>query len=429
MKNLNLTIGHVLSTALVMLAMVVSVSCSEEVTVPNETAGETSEIDLSAALAVADEFFAQIETNTRSNSRMVASAQKMLIPSTRGNENETDIRLINYADNQGFALMDVRPGMETIYAISPNGQLSFSDTIANPVLKDFFDGVSEYSLQTTYPPVGPIEYKISYIIKEFCTNNLNGWAEDWNELPGTNDIHFSGTDSWAGTAAIAVAKIMSFYKYPSKFYLPDVGGNYNISWDNFLNTEDEIVKNIIVTYLGWHEVYLNSKYKIFYTETEPSNIGNTFRNMTYAVPGCNGELLSKKLDFVKSLLREGNGVYKRGPVIAHSTQTKDPNYTAKNQYWIIDGFVDRDYYLVSPTGIILNPETPRTAPTLLHCVWGDGKSPKGYYALISGSSDLDNSTHEHKTSPNHNNVHAFVETGDTLNFTFKNLKIYGGWYF
>lgn len=419
----------VLSSFFTILILGLGTSCSDEITKQVEPEIITEKNDLSAALEIADEFFAQIDPSTRGVSRTAASIQKLNTPSTRSGGDEIDVRLINYADNQGFALMDVRPGLETIYAISPEGQLSFSDTVSNPVLKEFFDGVGEYEPQITLLPVIPIEYKKSYIIKEHCINKLNEWAEAWDELPNNNEIYFSGTRSWAGTAAIAVAKIMSFYKYPSKFYLPDVGGDYIISWDNFLNTEDKIVKYLLVAYLGWHEVYLNSKYKVFYTETDPSNIGNTFRNMTYSMPGCNGELLSKKVDFVKSILREGYGVYKRGPVIAHSTQTKDQITTAKNQYWIIDGFVDREYYLVNASGNIFNPTTPYKAPTLLHCVWGDGKSPNGYYALIMGTSNLDNSTQEHIISPNNKNIQSFKETGDTIAYTFKDLRIYGGWYF
>ena len=253
----------VLSSFFTILILGLGTSCSDEITKQVEPEIITEKNDLSAALEIADEFFAQIDPSTRGVSRTAASIQKLNTPSTRSGGDEIDVRLINYADNQGFALMDVRPGLETIYAISPEGQLSFSDTVSNPVLKEFFDGVGEYEPQITLPPVIPIEYKKSYIIKEHCINKLNEWAEAWDELPNNNEIYFSGTRSWAGTAAIAVAKIMSFYKYPSKFYLPDVGGDYIISWDNFLNTEDKIVKYLLVAYLGWHEVYLNSKYKVF----------------------------------------------------------------------------------------------------------------------------------------------------------------------
>lgn len=424
MKKINLTVNQTLFASLLTLLMGLTTSCADEMAVPSEHPLTTpEETNLSAALRIADEFFAQIEPGTRAVSRNVSSVEKMQTAVTRNGESDTDIYLINYADNQGFAMMDVRPGQEEIYAISPTGHLSVSDTIGNPVLKEFFEGVSEYSARMDNSVIGMPTLSRYYVVKEFCKNNLNDWAESWTELASDNAITLGGINRPCGTAAVAVAKIMSYFKYPTKLYATYTP--YELNWDQMLNARQKDVKNTLLLYLSWFDVYLNCEFNTNFTETNPNNLDYTFRNLGYGTLACNGEKWSIRKDMVKNYLRSGYGIYKKGPVIGYAAQTDKPGKEAKNRFWIIDGFVDRVYYNVTADGTVIK-DLEMIAPTLLHCIWGDGVSPDGYFAYIDDTTGLDKTAHQDTTIIN---KHFLLETNESVSYTFKNLKIYGGWYF
>lgn len=410
-----------------LLPAIMLIGCSNEEDLPlaHQSQGDTG---ISRALEIANEFFDQIEPGTRSSNRTPASIQRLETSQTRSGENEVDIRLINYSNNQGFALMDVQPGQETIFAISPYGQLQFTDTIGNPVLKEFCDGIVEYanelSSQTTASSPWMPERRY-YSIKEHCKLTLNSWASSWSEIADENSIYIGFVKYRAGTASVAVAKILSYFQYPEKIYDPSTGNYFQFGWYTLLTAQLDDIKNTLIYHLNAHDIYLNSTFNAIYTDTDPANINQTFRHLNYAMLGTNGEKYSSKADRVKEYLRNGYGIYKKGPVIGYAQQTGTQIYDALNQYWVIDGFADREYYLLDANGKILF-DTPYTAPTLLHCIWGDGKTPEGYYAYVTNSEILEKNMYEYKKN---NSRYGFVDSGKTVEYTFKNLKIFGGFYF
>lgn len=71
------------------------------------------------------------ERHTRSNGkRTIRSVDYYINPSTRGGESiDTLLYLINYGDEQGFALVSADERLDPVYAISDEGHLNFSDTI------------------------------------------------------------------------------------------------------------------------------------------------------------------------------------------------------------------------------------------------------------------------------------------------------------
>ena len=154
---------------------------------------KTTKLTLDEALAHAEEMFSVIEGNTRSKSRKVAKVKEIYGSShTRGDNTNPLFYLVNYEDNEGFALLGADERVEPVYAISSKGKLNMEDTVRNIGLAVFMNDIiqnAEYELQNAIivqpgtsewkfdnvcslnPRVPECIAKFAYGAKEFGANN------------------------------------------------------------------------------------------------------------------------------------------------------------------------------------------------------------------------------------------------------------------
>ena len=98
---------------------------------------------LNDALESADAIFADIAPQTRASSRKIASVQIIgdsKAALTRSGEDglDTMLYLVNYADDQGFALLSADWRTKPVYAFSEEGELNLADTTVNKGLALFY---------------------------------------------------------------------------------------------------------------------------------------------------------------------------------------------------------------------------------------------------------------------------------------------------
>ena len=402
--------------------------CSEE----NElieaagTASINENSQLTKALDIADQFFSEFSNSTRSTKRTVKSVEKISNRLTRNANLGDSIYLVNYDNNQGFALLDIRSGAEEIYAISPEGALSINDTIGNPVLKDFFDGVMAYGVTppSRLPVINDsITFSLDwkYLTTKRVARPLNDWVAEWNEVAYKKDcpkLIGSSVPTSPGSGAVAMAKILAYYKFPPAIKKLD-GSDFPVNWGSIISTRNNDSVCLILPLLGQRDYGLSSKYTSKYTSTEPENFKDAFHNLNYWPPYFNMNRWRESEAKVISYMDKGVGKYKAGPIIAYAKK-ENSNNTEVTPFWIIDCIVEREKCLIDSSGKI-NINSISKAPTLLHFVWGDGKTPNGYFAYLVRANYLQDSLDPNIYKPD-NSI-----TGK-IPYTFKHLRIIGGWY-
>ena len=210
-----------------------------------ETVVQNNKVSLKQALLYAENSINGINPTTRSAERKVKSTEIYVAkPATRSAEDtEVSFYLINYEDNEGFAMVSTDSRATPVYAYSDEGNLTPYDLENNPGLQIFMEGTIEnYQNEVASPrmPPDPINRPDSIITDlPMPTVVYNGevyylgiTTEDivkepllttyWHQNSPFSD---NCSESVAGCGPIAAAQIMAYHKHPAQFD----GHTYN--WD------------------------------------------------------------------------------------------------------------------------------------------------------------------------------------------------------
>lgn len=391
---------------LVMVAPLLFWACSSDVPLENFVNEETNakgnqySENLSEAILCVQDLMKEMDTDpiTRSQSRTVESVKVVTDNSTRGEENTDSILfLINFNDDMGFALLDAKANNGGIYAIAPKGHLDFNDSIGNPLLREFFDNTYALAHDTAKATAetraeGPIVIGWKYVkydVTERVNPKLSYWIAGWKG----DSVALAGNMNASGeivSAATAIAKIFAYYRYPDLYW------GVHFEWDLIIDKQNPVAVQ--------HLLYTLNRPTLLEDKEEDFNKGggDDKRNIPpQRVQDIVGGSVSYYFDIacdspkseftqkVKNLLRGvANSDNPGHPVIAYAYPTnKKTGYAVHNhfQYWIIDGFIDRNMTPLDSKGHPLRNPSP--TPTLYHCVWGKGSYNDGYYAFNNGTID------------------------------------------
>lgn len=372
-------------------------SCSSDL--PEMVSGNNQDApktNLEYALKYAEDLIGHIDPMTRGSHRH-ANVQFVCNQATRAGEQDTLLYLVNYEDDMGFALLDAEGKNGGVYAISPKGHLEFSDSIDNPTLAHFFRKVESIS-SVTLPDTDSItiigwEHQYPIMIydesKPFLCSRYASWSSNYVAGAGPN-----GGLGNVTTAATALAKMLAYYLHPNTINGTAINWNYisgptvsqstvyhllrTLNNSSFLEDtpiagsissgdEGRMVsyENIIDAFkkLGFGEdpfVTFNANNNLFVTR-------NNINNMK-VVLGSKQRI-------------EGSCVPK-GPIMAFARPMDNIDsgmIFPYNQFWIIDGFIDRGHVLPN---YIPKPGDQSLIPTLYHCIWGLDDYLDGYYAFV-----------------------------------------------
>ena len=197
---------------------------------------QNNKVSLKQALLYAENSINGIKPTTRGAERKVKSTEIYVAkPATRSAEGtEVSFYLINYEDNQGFAMVSTDSRATPVYAYSDDGSLTAKDFETNPFLKIFIEGsVENYQIEVANNSIyDPIEWPDSSNrdILRLPIVEYNGglYYEDlrmeevtkpallttyWDQYAPYN---FFCDNKVGGCAPVAAAQIMAYHKHPAQ---------------------------------------------------------------------------------------------------------------------------------------------------------------------------------------------------------------------
>lgn len=164
--------------------------------------------------------------------------------STRSAEiSDTLMYVFNFDDDAGFAVVSANRATEELIAVTEQGNYIAGEETENEGFNMYMDMATAYVLDSFpkvgFPEPGPgtlMEYKAETVKDtiSFGPYITVRWGQEW---PYNNYCYtLIGEKAYAGCVAIAIAQIMSYYRYPERLLISyDYSNNIEyLSWENIL---------------------------------------------------------------------------------------------------------------------------------------------------------------------------------------------------
>lgn len=289
-----------------------------------------------------------------------------------GSNNDTLFYIVNYGNNERFAMLGADERLLPVYAASDSGSLSMSDTTENKGLKMFFNSTlaSIDSIPAGWK-FGDLIYNDPRYSDESTLPLLSEYQQKIHQSDPFNQycplVSQNGTilkRCVVGCAAIAMEQILSYYQYPSRVC------GYLILWEKANKGERDYDIAKVLVNIGTQ--LLNMKYGEYLSSAEPERFPNAFQALDYSTPvikNFDTEIAANELKSMNPILVYGYNDY---PFSGHA--------------WVIDGY--KKYGWLHP----INGSAG--GPTYyFHCIWGDRGINNGYfYFETTGSVNYNNNT-------------------------------------
>lgn len=348
---------------------------------------ENYRVSLDEALQIADSHIDNLNPQTRGVNRKVKSTELYVAkPATRsvGNQ-EVSFYLVNYEDNQGFAMVSTDERATPVYAYSDSGQLTSDDLETNPALKIFMEGsIENYQIEVAgydqplpidsiYGDMGKlriVEYDGGLYYESLTVETTEVeplLTTEWHQFAPYGSFCPNGV---GGCGPIAAAQIMAYHKHPSWF------NSYPFDWDAMtvnptIDQSSTVASD--VAFLVWQIAEnAEAEYNEGSTSTYINRMKYTFRDFDYS---C-GHPSSYDIERIKQNLHLSQPIYIRGE-----------SATEGNHAWVIDGFrryAYRHTYYYTFEPYDRYDTFISTSSTYVHCNFGwqrddDGSTENGYY--------------------------------------------------
>ena len=360
-------------------------------------------VSLNEALNHADRYLEAIEGVRTRHARIPASVEILggNIPTRSSQSSDTLLYVVNYANDQGFAVLAADDRLMPVYAISETGRLNMSDTTFNQGLATFFDlARSEAELITSqadgfgigdFPPYVPDSTLVvdttsfdiddslrKVVIGPFLKGNAPLWKQSYpfsSLIPTINGQYVQ-----SGCTAIAIAQALCILKMP---YNSALYPEYTINWDVAMNfpklAEDGGLPRLIEV-LGRPE-NLNLKYGTSSTSTQEDINLSIVRTMNNFNLNAQFSFRPNHVTNFWSNERVENSILKGYPVLINSyvkkyaNENRTGNTSEDGHFWLIDGM------LYTPGCRQIPDPDYGIQDQLFHCVWGWGGLSNGYFTI------------------------------------------------
>lgn len=360
-------------------------------------------VSLNEALNHADRYLEAIEGVRTRHARIPASVEILgsNIPTRSSQSSDTLLYVVNYANDQGFAVLAADDRLMPVYAISETGRLNMSDTTFNQGLATFFDlARSEAELITSqadgfgigyFPPYVPDSTLVvdttsfdiddslrKVVIGPFLKGNAPLWKQSYpfsSLIPTINGQYVQ-----SGCTAIAIAQALCILKMP---YNSALYPEYTINWDiamNFPKLADDGGLPRLIEVLGRPE-NLNLKYGTSSSSTQKGDydaIPRTMKNFNLNTKYCFGSDADTQYWYNE---RIENSILKGYPVLVNSyvkkyaNENRTGNISKVGHLWLIDGMLYTPGCRQIPDPIFGMQDQ------LFHCIWGWGGLSNGYFTI------------------------------------------------
>lgn len=370
-----------------------------------EDAQHSFYVTVDEAVATAKQFLGAGDTRSR-DLRLKNHTLYKALSGTRSEGEPIDVvfHVINFEDNQGYAIVSADSRATDVYAFSPTGNIDIDEAMENPGFQIFMNGatanyedevcgdgdpvfeidstgrlfIPEEFLPTDPPPGsgggsgpggGTIDVTllmVTYLDGKGYYTDSSGWITDenigpllsteWHQNPPYNYYCPVINDSIAvaGCVPIAISQIMAYHKYP-----PVVNG-YSIDWSVVGDLSMEHAYHQAARVIREVGREANSNYGTISTSTAKAKARPTFRAFGYDA----GYLESYDEDKVVTSIIDSLPVYTRGTDVVKGV----------GHAWVIDGYLKNKnvnyYYNMQPPYSLY--KTITEYQHYVHCNWGWG---------------------------------------------------------
>ena len=334
----------------------------------NKTLSSDSFVSLEMALNKLQPFMNAISDGATRSNLKVSSVEIITSQSTRSNsDSTTPYYLVNFGNNEGFAILSSDNRLLPVYAFSNEGSLSLKDTISNKMLASFITSLP------TDPTINPLiitdpvqNSGYERLVAPLLTGPMQKihQASPYNTFTPTcpetvgNHGHY-----YTGCTPIAMAAYMSFYKFPSKI------DNTSIDWSGICNPTSmnyESMRTLLRAISSSNNLCPENNPKTGGRGCKETDITKTFKNLGYTFSSYSA------FDYndIVSVLKSKRPVFLNG----------ENRYEMHN--WVLDGLFA--YYTLSLSPIVGGSNIKTYTNYYFHCVWGWGGSYNGYFAYSNG---------------------------------------------
>lgn len=330
-----------------------------EMLTPEESVQENNFIPLNEALENADSQFAAMFKTTRAN-RSVRNVE-MYGTRTRSEDDAlSGLYVVNY--DEGFAIMSADRRRPSVLALSEEGEVSLSDTVANNGLSIYLKTISGYGAvggigggtdgpwqpSDTIQPVVPVDpTPVTRTVVEEYAPTLQGFMKTAHQGGAYNMycLDLLGRKAMAGCVPVSIAQYCSWRNAPTSYQ------GYTFNWKNILDVAR------FIEIMGRPDL-CNVKYGELYTDCSADYILNALRKI-----GCDAP----------SSLAEWD-VYVTWYGCPEFNMTIAGGYNEGHLHtWIIDGGKQVRVHKLGDSA------DNDVFEVYLHCVWGEKGNANGYF--------------------------------------------------
>ena len=358
--------------------------CSQE-DVAMDTSRETNviacspmKIPLSEAMGNAERVMRLIENGKGTRTRTLEKVEYIATQGTRSGDADTLFYVVNYAGDNGFAVLSADRRLPEVYAISDEGHLDMNDTVFNKGLGLFFSSLPEIPpmipdtlIKDPIKPPLPDIVDNSYRIDPMLDPMVRRWHQD-SPFNLACPYVSSSKRGYVGCGPLSVGMIMSYYEWPLSY------SNTPFDWAEMKKLDSKnpatslsqlpLPMQALPKLLAWIG---ESMLALYYTDgTEVSTelvFQGTFRNFGYRMPSefveFNNNGLKKLIDSKKPAIVKSEG-----------------------HVFVADGLVyDADVTRYTSGGM---PYVDQGEGVLFHIIWGWGGSANGFFRFNNGFEHL-----------------------------------------
>ncbi|WP_300897321.1 C10 family peptidase [uncultured Alistipes sp.] len=399
-----------------LLSLFILISCShEDVVINDDYVPEKNEhhISLETALSELNAVLTDIDATTRAEGirsvRSVSTIRNVdLFPETRSHsaQEEDIVYIINFDEDQGFALLAANDRLAPVIAITEHGNLTPEDfktcaknNTQDPNFPVILPEVISYISGASFdgpilPPPLPTAYAI-YGDWIFESQKGPYVQFKWNQSPPYNyySPEVSGLDSYmngkgyVGCTAVAAGQLIAANSHRGLFLLPASLGGYtldrNMIWQSidllksrgrgdmtftlFEQCEEALAVALFLRAIGKS---IGMTYKVSGSSAPSRNVASLMNSIGYR----NAELVDYKENSVCQMLNRQCPVYMEGK--GYDSKKKEYLYHA----WLIDGVYTQRRFVETRstlTNELLGSEWE--SRNLFHCNFGYSGRYDGYY--------------------------------------------------
>ena len=349
-----------------------------------EAVVQNNKVSLKQALLYAENSVNGINPTTRSAERKVKSTEIYVAkPATRSAEDtEVSFYLINYEDNEGFAMVSTDSRTTPVYAYSDSGNLTPEDLETNPGFQLYMEeaianyeyDISIYDNTQPLPIIIPdsldghvvlVDGVECYSKKDYYSSSILGpyLTVTWHQGDPYN--YYCGVGNATGCGPTAMAQIMSLYKYPSSH------NGYTYAWSSMVANAGFNMYDRSEGALSTAKLMYDVGIASGVTEHGPSTGTNPADHVdAFEVFGYNcSDLVSYNTNIIIDEIDDGRPVFICG-------------YNSSGGHgWVIDGYdrkysITKYYRITPPYPYYKSISNPNDVMYYFHCNmgWGNGNN-------------------------------------------------------